>query len=111
MAQMQDGQVAVFKTLETVLDHFGSKVVNVAADCDWITCTPNTRVSVLQIEEWALAPASQNTLLLYGSPGKGKSTIIHTIRSKLHSKKRLAAMPYFAFNRSLALLMLWTKAQ
>ncbi|KAL0957176.1 hypothetical protein HGRIS_003268 [Hohenbuehelia grisea] len=88
-AEKLDGQVAVFETLEivsdfsirsTLKDSFGSKVVNVGSDQDWITCTEKTRVGVLhQIEEWALAPVSKSTLLLHGSPGKGKSTILRTI--------------------------------
>ena len=64
-------------------------------------CLPNTRVALLtKIEEWALHPTSERALLLHGAAGKGKSAIAHTIARDLESRG-LAAIPFFAFNRSV----------
>ncbi|KAF8207917.1 WD40-repeat-containing domain protein, partial [Mycena galopus ATCC 62051] len=64
-------------------------------------CLPGTRVKLLsRIQEWALHPTAERTLLLHGAAGKGKSVIAHTIAKDMESKG-LAVVPFFAFNCSV----------
>ena len=68
-------------------------------------CLPNTRVAILdKIFEWVAACTAsgsngpQKTIfLLHGMAGTGKSTIAHTVASRLYELKRLGAS--FCFSR------------
>ncbi|KAF7346682.1 hypothetical protein MSAN_01806000 [Mycena sanguinolenta] len=56
------------------------------------TCTPNTRVNVLEtIHEWVVDKNEKNIFCLIGMAGTGKTTIAQTICSILHKAGNLGA--------------------
>ncbi|KAL0945600.1 hypothetical protein HGRIS_014985 [Hohenbuehelia grisea] len=64
-------------------------------------CLEDTRVDLLlRIEDWALNPVGDRTMLLYGAAGNGKSSVVNTAAKKLR-EAGLAVVPFFSFNRNI----------
>jgi DNA replication protein DnaC len=62
-------------------------------------CLDSTRTAILaEIKEWINLTTSQNTLLLCGMAGTGKSTILNTIASYCNQRKELGGSFHFKRN-------------
>ncbi|KAG0693118.1 hypothetical protein DFH29DRAFT_965612 [Suillus ampliporus] len=89
---------AIFASLSAVVVHgalFDSTVWGAPHER---RCLRGTRTRILKEIETTLQASNSTLIWLSGSPGTGKSTIAHTIASRLKDKSRLAGTFFFSRN-------------